>query len=289
MKTIITFIFIMTTLFAQAQSAEFLLMGGTSHYLGDLGGKNGIGSNEISDLDLNTTTYAIGLGLRIRLSETFALRMNGFYSRARGSDENTEREVRRDRNLSFYSPIIEGNILAEIYLGSTKRLYFFGGVGNFYFNPKTKYQGKSYELQPLGTEGQNYLPDKHPYDLTAFSFPFGIGYRFPLRNGGTLGVELMMRKTTTDYIDDVSGTYADRNQIAASGGAIAGLLSDRSTSTIPGFSSEGAIRGDPTDNDNFSFFLLTYSIPLSKGSGAGFGGGRRPGKNRFRKGKCFEF
>lgn len=289
MKAILTFILLITTFFASAQSAELLLMGGTSHYLGDLGGKDGIGSNEFTDLDLNTTTYALGVGFRLRLSETFALRMNGFYSRARGDDANTDREVRRDRNLSFYSPIIEGSIMAEIYLGSSKRLYMFGGVGNFYFNPKTKYQGESYELQPLGTEGQNYLPDKQPYDLTAFSFPFGFGYRFPLRNGGTLAVELMMRKTTTDYIDDVSGNYADRNQIAASGGNIAGLLSDRSTSTIPGFSDEGAIRGDPTDNDNFSFFLLTYSIPLSGHSGSGFGGGRKPGRNRFKRGKCFEF
>ena len=136
---------------------------------------------------------------------------------------------------------------------------------------------------------EKQLSNKTPYDLTSFSYPVGLGYRFPLNNGSILSFELMMRKTDTDYIDDVSGTYADPNQIAASGGAIAAILADRSTSTIPGFSAEGAIRGDPTDNDNFSMFLITYSMPLSKGSGSGFGKNKRRGGLRFKKGKCFEF
>jgi hypothetical protein len=290
MKFILSVLVVITlSLTTQAQSAELILMGGTSHYLGDLGGKDGISSNEFSDLDLNTTRYALGVGFRLRLSETFAMRINGMYTRVAGSDENTDREVRRDRNLSFFSPIIEGSIMGEIYFGSSRRFYVFGGIGNFYFNPKTKYNGKKYELQPLGTEGQNYLPNKNPYDLTSFSYPFGIGYKIPLNNGSVLGFELMMRKTNTDYIDDVSSFYADNAQITASGGAIAGVLADRSTSTIPGFSEEGAIRGDPKDNDNFSMFLVTYSMPLSKGPGLGFGGSKRKGGLRFKKGKCFQF
>ncbi len=264
-------------------------MAGSSHFLGDLGGKNGLGTNEISDLDLNTTRYALGVGLRLRLSESFAMRLNGIYTRAAGDDANTEREVRRDRNLNFFTPIIEGSIMAEIYFGSTKRFYIFGGIGSFYFNPKTKYNGKKYKLQPLGTEGQNYLVDKNPYNLTSFSYPFGIGYKIPLGNGAILGLELNMRKTTTDYLDDVSGVYADNAQIVANGGTIASLLADRSTSSIPGFSEEGAIRGDPKDNDNFSMFLITYSIPLSSGSGSSFGKRPRRGGTRFKKGKCFEF
>ena len=289
MRIILCIIFAFTSIFSQAQSAEFILFGGSSHFLGDLGGKDGLGTNEVTDLDFKTTRYALGLGFRFRMGETFAIRVNGLYTRASGDDANTDNPERQGRNLSFFTPIIEGSIMAEIYLGKTKRLYVFGGVGNFYFNPKTKYNGEKYELQPLGTEGQNYLPNKTPYDLTSFSYPVGLGYRFPLNNGSILSFELMMRKTDTDYIDDVSGTYADPNQIAASGGAIAAILADRSTSTIPGFSAEGAIRGDPTDNDNFSMFLITYSMPLSKGSGSGFGKNKRRGGLRFKKGKCFEF
>lgn len=267
-------------------------MGGSSHFLGDLGGKPTLGTNDFSDLDFNTTRFAIGVGVRFRMAESFALRGNLFYSRVAGDDANTTNLERRGRNLNFFSYLLDANMMAELYLGSSKRLYVFGGVGIFFFNPKTKFNGEKVELQPLGTEGQNYLPNKSPYDKYAISFPYGFGYKIPLAGGnaGTLSFEVMMRKTTTDYIDDVSTVYADNAQIVASGGAMAGILADRSISTIPGFSDEGAIRGDPKNNDNFTYFLITYSIPINKRGGSGFGGSKRKrGGFRFGKNKCFDF
>jgi hypothetical protein len=288
----LTVLLMASSVVSKAQSTELILMGGSSHFLGDLGGKPTLGTNDFSDLDLNTTRFAVGIGFRLRLAKSFALRADLFYSRVAGDDRNTDNLERRGRNLNFHSHILDAHLLAELYVGSKKRLYFFGGAGIFTFNPKTKYNGETYELQPLGTEGQNFLANKSPYDRNAISFPYGIGYKIPIAggNGGYLTLEAMFRKTTTDYIDDVSTVFADNAQIAANGGAIAGILADRSISTIPGFSDPGAIRGDPKNNDNFTYFLITYNIPLGRSSGSGFGGSKRSrGKFKFGKNKCYDF
>ena len=100
-QSVFCILFITFSITAHAQNSELVLMVGSSHFLGDLGGKNGIGTNEVTDLDINTIRYALGMGLRLKVSEGFALRINGIYTRAAGDDANTQREVRRDRGLSF--------------------------------------------------------------------------------------------------------------------------------------------------------------------------------------------
>jgi len=157
------------------------------------------------------------------------------------------------------------------------------------------YNGSKVYLQPLGTEGQNFMAGKQPYGLTTTVYPFGVGYKIPL-GSGQLAFELAMRKSTTDYIDDVSTRFADPAQIAANApsgsGATAAALADKNISTIPGFSDPGAIRGDPTDNDNYFFIIVYYHIPLTAGgNNGGFGsGGKRGRGNPFgSKRKCIEF
>ncbi len=277
-----------------------LMLGiGSSTFLGDLGGKPTLGSDDISDLDFAATRYALSIGLRIPMGNTFALRAMGSYARLSGDDRFTTNAERRGRNLSFVSPLIEGSLTLEISPGKgdlfSKRFYFFGGVGYASFNPYTKLNSTKYYLQPLGTEGQNFLTSNPPYALQALVYPFGLGYRIPAGRG-QISFELAMRKSTTDYIDDVSGTYADPAQITANApagqGQVAAQLADRSTSTIPGFSDVGAIRGDPTDNDNYFFVMIYYHVPLgAKGNNGSFGryGGRKKGRLFGGKRRCVEF
>lgn len=164
-----------------------------------------------------------------------------------------------------------------------------------FFNPYTKLNGTKHYLQPLGTEGQNYDQNNPPYALSATVYPFGLGYRIPAGRG-QLSFELAMRKSTTDYIEDVSTTFRDPALIQANAPAGQGQtavdLADRSISTIPGFSDPGAIRGDPADNDNYFFIMVFYHIPLSAGGNNGsFGGGskKRKGGLLGSKRKCVEF
>lgn len=276
-----------------AQKAELIGFLGASQFLGDLGGKPFRGTNDFTDINMPSTRYGLGGGFRMYLTKRIALRGHAFYTRVAGSDKLTKNRERSTRNLNFFSPIIEGDAVIELSLkrGGNRdgNLYIFGGIGYFWFKPMTRLDGKKYELQPLGTEGQFFMPGKSPYATTALAFPFGIGYRWQLKNGDYIGFELNHRKSTTDYIDDVSTFFPDKTQLLATGGALAVALSDRSLpNNIPGFSAPGAIRGDPKDMDNFFLLVFTYSKPLGGGSS---GSGYKPkgrGGFRFKKGKCFE-
>ncbi len=253
-------------------------------FLGDLGGRPNIGTNGPQDLNLQSVRYSVGTGFKLAFSPTLAIRANVTYARVSGNDKFTQNPERNQRNLSFFSPIVNSSVMLELSPGESKRFYVFAGAGFFYFEPKTQLGGNTYRLRDYGTEGQYFLPGKEPYRPTAVIFPFGFGYK--IKDGGTggasLSVEFVMNKSTTDYIDDVSTSYVDKTQLANRNGAVAVQLMDRSNSTIIGFSEPGAIRGDPRDMDNFSFLQLVYSAPLGKTRGSGFGGKpyRRKSKNR---------
>ena len=273
------------TSYAQVFGLQFGV--GTSHYLGDLGGKPTYGTNGPTDLDWQTTRYVLNTGLRVNVSPTFALRLAGSYGRLAGDDKYTTNLERRNRNLNFYSHIAEGSLTMQANLGKSKRLYVFGGIGYFTFNPKTKLGNSVYELQKYGTEGQYHEPNKAPYALNAVSFPFGVGYKLAATKNGYFSLEFSFRKTTTDYIDDVSTTYADPALLAASNGPIAVQLSNRSLPVgIPGFSEPGAIRGNNGSNDNFSFLTINYILQIGvKDYGASFSNGKKR-RRKGRKGSC---
>ena len=277
-----------------AQSVDFMFGVSSSHFLGDLGGKPFIGTNDFQDLDILSTRYAVTTGLRFNFSKYFALRTNIWYARVSANDKYTSNRERKGRNLNFYSNVFEGDVTAEINLYNSRNKkgmwYLFGGVGYFTFNPKTRLNGNVYELRDYGTEGQFAVAGKEPYKLSALCFPHGIGYKWAIGRGQYFSMELNLRKTTTDYIDDVSTNYVDQSLLIAAKGPDAAALADRNISDIPGFSSPGAIRGDPKNNDTFFFICFAYNVTLGKGKkGSDFGNMRR-GRGRVNgKQKCLQF
>lgn len=270
-----------------AQRFDYWIGGGTSTFLGDLGGKYSFGTNDFTDLDILTTRYSLGTGFRFMPMNRFGIRVGAYYARVSGDDKYTTNVPRNTRNLSFFSPIFEANATLELHVGPSRRGYFFAGVGMFKFNPKAKVGSTTYALRELGTEGQYFMAGRSPYKTTAIAIPFGAGYKLWQNNvGGFFAVELWLRKTNTDYIDDVSTTYVDKTALAASNGSTAVALSDRSLPGILGFSDPGEIRGDPTHKDNYTFIQFTYNHPLqSRSLGSNFYRG-----GRFRKyNKCPTF
>ena len=127
----------------------------------------------------------------------------------------------QNRGLSFSSPITEISVQLEInffniYTQSHKNQitpYLFGGGAVFSFNPQAKYKDVTYDLQPIGTEGQGREGVKKKYPLTGLAIPFGIGFKANVGKYVCVGAEWGLRFTFTDYLDDTGGTYYDFSEV----------------------------------------------------------------------------
>jgi hypothetical protein len=243
------------------QSYEVGLFIGGSYYIGDL--------NPMGHFN-NLTQPAAGGIFRYNFNPRFSARANGFYGTIKGDDASTRSFAQQQRNLHFKSTIMEFSAIGEFNfleykLGSNKHpftSYLFAGVGVFKHAPRALLNGNWIDLQPLGTEGQGTpLSDKKKYKLTQLCIPFGIGVKTNLAKRIGLSIEWGMRKTFTDYLDDVSGRYVNPYALATFNGPAAGILSDRSL-VRDSFSNIGRQRGNPTTKDWYSFtgFILSFKL-----------------------------
>jgi hypothetical protein len=192
-----------------------------TQYNGDLTHSNGI--------KLHLDNYGGGIIFRYYFNPRIDFKANVFYGYVSGSDWDDNPHIKGvpyKRNLSFRSHILDISTQLEINIlpfisGHRKKNwapYIFGGIAVFNFNPKAEYLGKWYELQPLGLEGQGTQFGGPKYKLTAFSIPYGIGFKYGFRRSSNwrsvvnldmwnIGIELSQRKTFTDHLDDVGGFY----------------------------------------------------------------------------------
>ena len=153
-----------------------LLVGG-SNYLGEL-------ASNSSQIFLKETNVAAGAFAKYNVNHLVALRLGFNYTTISGADRNSGNMAIIDRNLNFQSDIYEVGLIGEFnILGyqpynytSTFSPYLFGGIAFFQFNPQGELNGQFYDLQPLGTEGQNLasIPERTPYKLNQFAIPFGL-------------------------------------------------------------------------------------------------------------------
>lgn len=194
-----------------------------------------------------------------------------------GSDVHSKNPSINLRNLSFRSTIFEGSLLAivDVLNPHTNKIvpYLTGGIALFKFNPKAKYQNQWIALQPLGTEGQNLDNESARfYKLWETALPLGLGVRWQLDNGFTLGVEALQRKLFTDYLDDVSTQYHSYYDLAERRGDLAAALSDRSGEVngtgIPIFANSNEQRGNPKNKDWYFTigFTAAYRFETTKNS-----------------------
>lgn len=262
----------------------FYGIGGTN-FLGELGGANKQGTNFLADFEYSMTRPLLSLGFRYMLLEKVSTKVMLSYGWLKGDDKTTTEKYRSYRNLNFYTPLVELAVQGEYHItkervghrynlrrvrgvkGIKLNTYFFAGIAGFWFNPKGKDQnGKWQSLQPLGTEGQNVSPVRKKYSRIQVAIPFGIGFKYGVNRKWNIGLELGVRKTFTDYLDDVSTTYYDNAAIEANSGAEAAFLADPSSRTT-GQSVGGQQRGDPNDKDTYMFMILNLTYKLRAGRG----------------------
>jgi len=262
---------------------------GASNFLGELGGADQIGTHLMRDLDFAMTRYVLSGGLRYKFTKWLSGKGSMQIGMIRGDDDQTLEPSRNYRNLSFRSPIyefafqLEASIIKE-QEGARFRLrgvkgrkwvtintYPFVGIAGFYMNPKAQYNGVWYALQPLTTEGQGQFPTRpKKYSRFQLAVPIGLGFKYGFSRRWSVSLEYGVRKTFTDYIDDVSTTYVHQKYVSAGASNVqtAVELADRAdgglgqTGSAPNKTAPGQQRGNPHKNDAYMFaiFSLNYKF-----------------------------
>lgn len=278
MKKIILLCLVALPYLAHAQRLHGDLQLGVAGYQGDLQAKR---------FTLKGAKPAIGFGLSYDLSPHFIIRGMASYLTVTGDDKNgkTAQNI-NPRNLNFTSRIIEGQFALEYNLFDLAERsatpYVFGGIAIFHFNPYTTDRlGDKVYLRSLATEGQglSQYPEKKLYKNNQFAIPFGAGVKVALSEKLQVGLELGLRKLFTDYLDDVSGTYADSAFLLAGRGPRAVAFAYRE-SEIHGpvsYPAAGSIRGNAKIKDWYYTTGLRVSYLFGGSSGNGGGGKNKTG------------
>lgn len=255
-KALILLIFSAFGLASGAQTMEVGPFGGVSYYLGDLN----------PAVHFMSPKPAYGGLVRINFNPRLAMKASVYRGTLRGNDSISN--VNETRGLNFESPVTDIAVVGEFnffeYFTGSKRdritPYIFGGVGFCWYNPSSG----GVKLVDIGTEGQNVGFDgRKPYKLYSFTVPFGIGAKYSLNSRLALSAEWGMRKTFTDYIDDVSTTYyLEGSQISPS--SPEQVLSDPTGEHRPYME-----RGNPRTKDWYAFtgLTLTYKFNIFGGRG----------------------
>jgi len=277
----IVFLFFLLPLFLDAQTGlDFGFMIGASAYKGDLSAKE-------SYIEKEAIHSAIGVFGRYSPNPYISFRGGYTYGQITGDDAWSEDPVKQERNLSFQSNIHEFSFTGEFNIlgydpasvGQRFSPYLFGGVAFFSFKPEANYNGRFLELQPLGTEGQGMNGFAEPYRLAQLSIPFGAGVKFALTDRVTVGMEAGFRKTFTDYLDDVSGTYVNYHELRTGNGDLSAALANRTgeyLGTDPVILRTGTQRGNDQADDWYFMGGATISFNIA-GTNKGLGRGSRNG------------
>ena len=259
-------------------------------FLGDLGGHMGVGTTFLKDYNINATKLAFGFYVAAHPSEVIGIRLSANFGSVEGDDayisnKGGEEVARLDRNLDFKSAISEANLMVEVYptalfeshpteVQGRMRPYGVIGVGVFHFNPMGQYidpntsQSTWVFLQPLHTEGEGFVANRPNYALTQINIPMGVGVKYYVSDKVNVALELLYRKTFTDYIDDVSTTYVDpavlQANLPAGTAQIAIAMANKSPlQGVPGSNyNPGDKRGDPTQDDAYFTLGLKLGIRL---------------------------
>lgn len=225
---------------------------GGCYYIGDLNPKK----------HFNLTQPGGGIFYRFTPNYRYAFRGGINFGSIMGDDSQSDETDQLQRNLNFKSNITEFNVIAEFnfleYRISNDKYkfttYLFLGLDVFMFKPRAQINNQWVDLQPLRTEGE----DKR-YKLTQMSIPFGIGVKMNVSRQVGIGFEWGPRKTFTDFLDDVSGTYPDPT-LKPYSSQLSQQLSDRSKNAGSNINEQ---RGNPRTKDWYVFCGITLTVKLN--------------------------
>ena len=242
----------------------FLL--GTSYYLGDLNTSH-----------FNQSSAAAGLIIRKNIDRRFTYKAELMYLNLKSDERESDDTIAYNRGLHFRSPVyelsgqLEFNFLPyqpgnPLY---TWTPFIYTGVSLFYYNPQAENtNGEWVNLQELGTEGQGTqdYPERDKYSLIQFSIPMGGGFKIAVNKSFNIILEYGIRKTFTDYLDDVSTIFVGGvSPITGNTYPIEMQTTGAQEMSDPrGTHAKGDQRGNPNNKkDWYSFAGITLSFTLN--------------------------
>ncbi|MBI2257628.1 MAG: hypothetical protein HYU67_01880 [Flavobacteriia bacterium] len=262
-KFLLIFVFIQSVVFAQFQNfksrSEVGMSLGVIYYIGDL--------NPTSHFKFSSPCYSAIY--RYTINPRLVIKSTILGGNLLADDAQSSSTYQINRNLSFKTSVYEFAAGLEInylnyFTGSKdKRITPFISLqmALFKINPKANYNGEWIDLQSLGTEGQGTeLSGKTYYKKVQLAFPIGIGLKASISKRFSFCLEYGLRKTFTDYIDDVSNfSYINYGKMVEINGPIAADLSNRSLDKNP-----YGQRGNPTTKD--WYFVCNASLNIKLGN-----------------------
>jgi hypothetical protein len=243
---------------------------GAAHYFGDLNNRAAI----------NRPKIALGVFFRKQFTNYTALRVTAHYAQLGYSDQYSQNDYQRRRNLSFNTNIFEFALRGDFNFFKfipTDYHYSFTpyatlGVGVFSYDPYAFYNGQKVFLRPLNTEGETFYQGRKAYGTMAICVPIGFGIKYAVNETVNISFEVSHRFTTTDYLDDVSKTYVGIDKFTSPGSPpLAAILQDRSFETGTPIGIEGRQRGFSKQKDQYaiaeigiSFNIISYHCPSTR-------------------------
>jgi len=266
-RSILLFLFLCGSLssFAQTKSKEkskeLSLSVGTAYYIGEINPSKHFGNKE---------KLALGIALRNNISKRWSIRTGLNYGNIEAFDSESKDAWQQNRNLNFRNRFFEGSVIAELnffnyQINSKHNIspYLFLGAAVYRMNPEGMYNGYWHPLQPAGTEGQGMAGKDPLYKTTGFTMPMGAGLKCNIKGLLGFSLEWGMRKTYSDYFDDISGTYVNPTMLAAARGQLATNLADQSL--LPENVNNALMqRGDPGRKDLYFFCMASLNIRIDK-------------------------
>jgi len=260
---------------------------GGANYLGEIGGKYDPRAS-VLDADIITTSPSIGGFLRYAANDRVRISGEVNYVKIKQADVNAEDPARQARNLNFRNRMVEFGFRTDLTVfhiadRSTNRNftkpgklfikgYVFTGAYGVLHNPQAQithdpnneWEDRWYDLRALRTEGQ-----VEEYASLIAAIPLGLGIEFGLGYGWVMGIEGSWRSTFTDYLDDISGMYANPDVLtplaeaisSQSNEAVIAAIGDPSSGNVGNhqYSEGGTYRGNPQSNDSYGTIQFTLA------------------------------
>jgi hypothetical protein len=247
--------FTWTPVGSMAQTWQIGILGGGANYQG-----------ELQDKYINLDGISAALGVSGFYSPHPRVNFSAEFIRGTLTGSDAAPGARNAaRNLQFVTRLHELSIQARLNLivndESLVIPYLTGGASGFYIDPFTPGEGGRVYLFPLGTEGQGLreYPDRKMNRHLNAALLGGGGLELRLTEKLNLDLEVALRKTFTDYVDDVSSTYPNGQALLDARGPVAVRYSYRGGAPeIPA----GTQRGNPGTDDWYHVivFRLRYTL-----------------------------